>query len=171
MKHKRKQKVLSAKGEPALHSSISDLPPASADRNTAIAPDNPRLIFGICIFLAAIIWIIYGQTRHYEFVNYDDNQFVFGNATVIHGMTLKGIVSAFRAHSMDNWIPLATLSHMLDCQFYGLKAGGHHLTNVLLHTATAILLFLILRQMTSALWRSAFVSALFAIHPLGVESV
>jgi tetratricopeptide (TPR) repeat protein len=153
MKPKRKEKV-SAKSARAR-----------------IASNNPRLIFGICIFLAAIVWTIYGQTRHYEFVNYDDNQFVFGNATVIHGMTLKGIASAFRAHGMDNWIPLATLSHMLDCQFYGLNAGGHHLMNVLLHAATAILLFLMLRRMTSALWRSAFVASLFAVHPLGVESV
>jgi tetratricopeptide (TPR) repeat protein len=167
MKHKHKQKV-SAKGGPAPNPPIF---PASGSGYSANRPDNPWLVPGICIFLAAIIWIVYGQSLHFQFVNYDDNQFVFGNATVLHGMTLKGVASAFRAHGMDNWIPMATLSHMLDCQFYGLNAGGHHLTNVLLHTAAAILLFLVLRRMTSALWRSAFVASLFAIHPLGVESV
>ena len=171
MKHKRKQKVLPTKGGTPPSKAILDQPLASASKKATITPDNSWLVFGVCIFLTVIIWIVYAQTRHYEFVNYDDNQFVFGNATVIHGLTLKGIASAFRAHGMDNWIPLATLSHMLDCQFYGLNAGAHHLTNVLLHVATTILLFLMLRQMTATLWRSAFVAALFAIHPLGVESV
>ena len=84
---------------------------------------------------------------------------------------LKGIVWAFTIAYRANWHPLTMLSHMLDCQLYGLNAGGHHLTNVLLHTATVILLFLVLRRMTGFLWRSAFVAAVFAIHPLRVESV
>jgi Tfp pilus assembly protein PilF len=171
MKHKRKQKVFPAKDDPSPQKVNLSQPSGKSDKDTPATPKIAWLVFGICIFLAAIVWIAYGQTRHYEFVNYDDNQFVFGNATVIHGMTLKGVASAFRAHGMDNWIPLATLSHMLDWQLYGSKAGGHHLTNVGLHTATAILLFLVLRWMTATLWRSALVAALFAIHPLGVESV
>jgi len=89
---------------------------------------------------------------------------------VAQGLTLKGIVWAFSFHAA-NWHPLTWLSHMLDCQLYGLHPAGHHLTNVLLHTATVIALFLVLRRMTGALWRSAFVAALFAIHPLRVESV
>ena len=90
---------------------------------------------------------------------------------VARGLTFKGVAWAFtRAHAF-NWHPLTWLSHMLDCQLYGLHPGGHHLTNVLLHTATVIALFLVLRQMTGALWRSAFVAAVFAIHPLRVESV
>jgi hypothetical protein len=89
---------------------------------------------------------------------------------VARGLTLKGIVWAFSFHAF-NWHPLTWLSHMLDCQLYGLHPWGHHLTNVLLHTATVIALFLLLRQMTGALWRSAFVAAVFAIHPLRVESV
>ena len=83
----------------------------------------------------------------------------------------EGFVWAFTHVDSSNWHPLTWISHMLDCQLYGLNAGGHHLTNVLLHTATAILLFPVLRRMTGFLWRSAFVAAVFAIHPLRVESV
>jgi tetratricopeptide (TPR) repeat protein len=162
MKQTRKQKVLPAKGDESLRNSAENKPSTSHDR---------WLAFGVCLCLIALVWAVYGQTRQYESVNYDDNQFIFGNATVIHGVTPGGIASAFRAHGMDNWIPLTTLSHMLDYQFYGPNAGGHHVTNILLHAATAILLFLVLRQMTAALWCSAFVAAVFAIHPLGVESV
>src|SRR4030095_13682614 len=90
---------------------------------------------------------------------------------ITSGLSISGIAWAFtHIHSM-NWHPLTTISHMLDCQLYGLKAGWHHFTNVLLHTLAAILLFLALRQMTEAAWRSAFVAAIFAIHPLRVESV
>src|SRR5207248_7730185 len=85
--------------------------------------------------------------------------------------SLRGIVWAFTHVHSENWHPLTTISHMLDCQLYGLKAGGHHFTNVLVHTTAVILLFLVLRGMTGALWQSAFVAAVFAIHPLHVESV
>ena len=87
------------------------------------------------------------------------------------GLTLRGIIWAFTHVHCSNWHPLTWISHMLDCQLYGLRAGGHHLTNVLLHTATVIMLFLVLRRMTGLVWRSAFVAAVFAIHPLRVESV
>jgi tetratricopeptide (TPR) repeat protein len=126
---------------------------------------------GVCIFLAAIIWVVFGQTLGHEFVNYDDDFYVYENPAVTRGLTLQGIIWAFTHVHCSNWHPLTWVSHMLDCQFYGLSPGGHHLTNILLHTATAILLFLVLRQMTGALWRSAFVAAVFAIHPLRVESV
>ena len=117
------------------------------------------------------LWLVFGQTLRHEFVNYDDNDYVYENPEVARGLTLKGIVWAFTHVHSANWHPLTWISHMLDCQFYGLNPGGHHLTNVLLHTATAILLFLVLRRMTGVLWRSAFVAAVFAIHPLRVESV
>jgi tetratricopeptide (TPR) repeat protein len=86
-------------------------------------------------------------------------------------VTVEGIAWAFTQTHAANWHPVTWISHMLDCQFYGLNPRGHHLTNVLLHIATTILLFLVLRQMTGSLWRSAFVAAVFAIHPLRVESV
>jgi tetratricopeptide (TPR) repeat protein len=129
------------------------------------------LVLATCVFLATIIWFVFGQTRTFQFINFDDNDYVFKNAQVARGLTTEGIVWAFTHVHAANWHPLTWLSHMLDCHFYGLNPAGHHLTNVLLHAATAILLFLVLRNMTGALWRSAFVAAVFAIHPLRVESV
>ena len=129
------------------------------------------MISGVCIFLAAITWLVFGQTLRHPFVNYDDADYVVKNAQVARGLTLEGIVWAFTHVHSANWHPLTWISHMVDCQLYGLNPRGHHLTNVLLHAATAILLFLLLRQMTGTLWRSAFVAAVFAIHPLHVESV
>jgi len=126
---------------------------------------------GICICLAALTWVVFGQTLRYDFINYDDPRYVYEDTNITNGVSFSGISWAFtHIHSM-NWHPLTTISHMLDCQLYGLKAGWHHFTNVLLHTVAAILLFLALQRMTGALWRSAFVAALFAIHPLRVESV
>ena len=129
------------------------------------------LTIGICIALAGLTWLVFGQTLWHDFVNYDDPRYVYENTRITSGLSISGIAWAFtHIHSM-NWHPLTTISHMLDCQLYGLNAGWHHFTNVLLHTLAAILLFLALQQMTGAVWRSAFVAALFAIHPLRVESV
>jgi len=129
------------------------------------------VVISVCAVLGLLIWIVFGQTLHHEFTNYDDIDYVTKNAQVGRGLTLEGIGWAFTHLHAANWHPLTWISHMLDAQLYGMNAGGHHLTNLLLHTATAILLFLLVRQMTGALWRSAFVAALFAIHPLHVESV
>jgi protein O-mannosyl-transferase len=142
------------------------LPAASG----ATTGDDRRRIAGVCVVLAAITFAVFAQTLRHEFINFDDNDYVYDNPVVARGLTLKGIAWAFSCH-LDNWHPLTWLSHMLDCQLYGLRPGGHHLTNVLLHIATVILLFLVLRRMTGSLWRSAFVAAVFAIHPLRVESV
>jgi protein O-mannosyl-transferase len=132
---------------------------------------------GICVALAALSWLVFGQTLWHDFVNYDDPRYVYENTTITSGLSISGTAWAFtHIHSM-NWHPLTTISHMLDCQLYGLHAGWHHFTNVLLHTFAAILLFLALQQMTGgpsrtgSIWRSAFVAAVFAIHPLRVESV
>jgi tetratricopeptide (TPR) repeat protein len=130
-----------------------------------------RTTAGVCIFLALIVWLVFAPTLRYEFVNYDDENYVYQNTKITIGLSLAGIAWAFTHVHARNWHPLTTMSHMLDCQLYGLKAGGHHFTNVLLHSIAVILLFLVLRQMTGALWRSAFVAAVFAIHPLRVESV
>jgi protein O-mannosyl-transferase len=129
------------------------------------------LTIAICIALAGLTWLIFGQTLWHDFVNYDDPRYVYENTRITGGLSISGIAWAFtHIHSL-NWHPLTTISHMLDCQLYGLKAGWHHFTNVLLHTLAAILLFRALEQMTGAVWRSAFVGAVFAIHPLHVESV
>jgi tetratricopeptide (TPR) repeat protein len=119
----------------------------------------------------AVTWAVFGQTLAHDFVNFDDHIYVYENPLVIKGLSTEGIIGAFTHTHARNWHPLTTLSHMLDCQLYGLKAGGHHVTNVILHTIAVLLLFLVLKQMTGALWQSAFVAALFAIHPLHVESV
>jgi protein O-mannosyl-transferase len=125
----------------------------------------------ICIFLAAITWGVFGQTLGHDFLNYDDETYVYGKPIVTDGITLPGVVWAFTRSHARNWHPLTTISHMLDCQFFGVKPAGHHFTNVLLHSIAAVLLFLVLREITAATWRSAFVAALFAIHPLRIESV
>src|SRR2546421_10440158 len=129
------------------------------------------LTVGICLSLAALTWLVFSQTLWHDFINYDDPRYVYETTRITDGLSLSGIAWAFtHIHSL-NWHPLTTISHMLDCQLYGLKAGWHHFTNVVLHTLAAILLFLALQQMTGAIWRSAFVAAVFAIHPLRVESV
>ena len=142
----------------------------AAEKPPSTPNDRWRLI-GICVFLAVAVWLIYGQTLHHDFVNYDDEDYVTGNAQVSRGVTLEGIVWAFTHMHSANWHPLTWISHMVDCQLYGVNPGGHHFTNLLLHASNAILLFFLLRQMTGAVWRSAFVAALFAVHPLRVESV
>jgi protein O-mannosyl-transferase len=126
---------------------------------------------GACIFLIALVWIVFGGTLGHDFVNYDDKTYVYGNSLVSAGLTPRGLIQAFVDIQTGNWHPLTVISHMLDCQLYGLKAGGHHFTNALFHTIAVLLLFFWLCEVTGALWRSAFVAAVFAIHPLRVESV
>ena len=128
-------------------------------------------ILVVCLLLAAATVAAFGPALRNGFVNYDDDVYVYGNPWVSAGLTLHGIRWAFTQGHGGNWHPLTWISHMLDCQVYGLKPWGHHLTNILLHAASVIVLFLALRGMTGALFPSAFVAALFAVHPLRVESV
>jgi tetratricopeptide (TPR) repeat protein len=114
---------------------------------------------------------VFAQTTRYDFVNFDDHLYVYDAPVIKAGLTIRGIIHAFTTSHASNWHPLTTLSHMLDCQLYGLNAGGHHATNVILHAIAVLLLFRVLKQMTGAVWRSAIVAALFAVHPLHVESV
>jgi tetratricopeptide (TPR) repeat protein len=132
---------------------------------------NVKVVLGICVFLAVMTWIVFGQTLGYDSINFDDPVYVFENAEVSKGLTLHGIAWAFQHHVSGYWQPLPMITHMLDCQVYGLKPGGHHATNVVLHMLAVVLLFLVLAKMTCHVWPSAFVAALFAIHPLRVESV
>ena len=126
---------------------------------------------GVSLALVLGTVAIYWPARHYGFVDYDDNDYVFNNPTVSAGLSGWGLVWSFVDQHAGNWHPLTWLSHMLDCQLFGLNAGAHHLVNVLLHSANAVLLLLLLNSMTGAFWRSACVAALFAWHPLRVESV
>jgi tetratricopeptide (TPR) repeat protein len=130
-----------------------------------------RLEHMVCLFLIVATLTVYWQVRNHDFVNYDDDKYVTKNPHVQAGVSREGIIWAFTTTHASNWHPLTWLSHMLDCQLYGLNPEGHHLTNLLLHIANTLLLFLVLKRMTEALWRSAIVAALFALHPLHVESV
>ena len=125
----------------------------------------------ICLGLVAIIWITFGRTVGFDFVNYDDSFYVYQNPSISDGLTRAGFVRAFTHPLVGNWHPLTSLSLMLDAQFFGLNPGGYHFINVLLHTLAVLLLFLVLRAMTGTVWRSALVAAIFAIHPLRAESV
>ncbi len=126
---------------------------------------------GICVALVATVLAVFGQVIHFDFINVDDNLYVYQNPHVASGLTWNGFLWAFTQAHAANWHPLTWLSHMLDCQVHGLNPGGHHLTNVILHAANAVLLFLVLRRMTGDLWPCTVVATLFAIHPLRVESV
>ena len=131
-----------------------------------------RAMIPVCIGLAAIVLLVFSQTLRNGFFNYDDVLYVTANPQVIHGFTWAGIKWAFTScRPAGFWFPLTWLSLMLDSQLYGMNASGFHFTNVLLHAATTVLLFLLLNQMTGTLWRSAFAAAIFAVHPLRVESV
>src|SRR6266699_3442089 len=143
------------------------------DRHSRLPRGVPgrRTTIVVYLFLVAISLAVFGQTIRYDFVNFDDDLYVYNAPAIQAGLRIKGIALAFTTSHARNWHPLATISHMLDCQLYGLKAGGHHTTNILLHTIAVLLLFRVLRQMTGAVWRSVIVAALFAVHPLHVESV
>lgn len=125
----------------------------------------------LCVGLTVVTWAVFAQTLRYDFVNYDDPTYVYQNARITSGINLTNIVWSFTHVHSENWHPLTTVTHMLDCQLHGLNAGWHHFTNVVLHCLAALLLFVALERMTGALWRSAFVAAFFAVHPLHVESV
>ncbi len=116
---------------------------------------------------------IYWPVQNFEFINLDDHAYVLANPMVQEGLTLSGLKWAFTTfdYNTANWHPLTWLSLMLDWQLYGMSSGGYHWTNLLIHIANTLLLFVALRKMTKALWRSAFVAVLFAVHPLHVESV
>jgi tetratricopeptide (TPR) repeat protein len=125
----------------------------------------------ICLTLAISTFAVFYQVRNFAFVNLDDPIYVSENPNIQAGITLKAVKWAFTSGYAANWHPLTWLSHMLDWQLFGSNAGGHHLTNLIFHIANTLLLFIVLQQMTSALWQSAFAATLFALHPLHVESV
>ena len=137
--------------------------------------DAPRpgkgVVAAVCAALALACVAVYGQTLWFSFVNYDDNLYIMETPQVQAGLNLKSIGWAFVTEKALYFHPLTWMSLMLDCSLYGMHAGGHHLTNLILHAAATVALFLALRPMTGALWPSAAVAALFAVHPLNVESV
>ncbi len=129
------------------------------------------VLASICIGLVALVWFVFGQTIKFPFVNFDDPEYVYEVPEINSGLSLHNVVWAFTHWPATNWFPLKNISLMLDFQFFGSNPGAFHLTNVVLHTTTAVLLLLVLWRMTGRIWLIAFVAAIFAIHPLRAESV
>jgi len=173
-RQKRRAKKNAAEPE---RRSVRGSPPDSAESPAY----RSTLPFGTENFSRRALWVslaliagcvaVYGAVWHHDFVYYDDPKYVTENPIVSAGLTSRGVAWALTTGTDANWFPLTWLSHMLDVQLYGMNAGGHHLTNVLLHIVSTLLLFGVLLWMTGAPGRSAFVAALFAVHPLHVESV
>jgi len=130
-----------------------------------------RLVCLVGLMLTFGTLACYWPVRHFDYVNLDDPLYVYQTRMVQQGLSWPGVIWAFQCIKGGNWNPLVWLSHMADCQLYGVTPGGHHLTNLLLHSANVWLLFLVLKRMTGAIWRSGFAAAIFAWHPLHVESV
>ena len=164
---KRQAQQLSRLCSEAPRAKIRRLRPKSPARPTA-APIRTWIVY-LALFVATLI--VYAQSAQFDFVNYDDPDYVTNNPHVRAGLTADGVRWAFTSTEAANWFPVTRLTHLLDVQLFGVAAGGPHLVNVLLHAAAAALLFAFLCAATGARWRSAFVAFVFAIHPLHVESV
>jgi len=151
-----------------------DLKPKNGHRRsrTPIAiPSQKRALALTCALLALVTFAVYWPVEHNDFINYDDNLYITENAAVVGGLTWPDIKWAFTTGHTGYLHPLTWLTHQLDYQLYENWAGGHHLTSVAIHVANAVLLLLFLWRTTRRVWPSAFVAAVFALHPLRVESV
>ncbi len=124
-----------------------------------------------CLLLVVATLVAYWPVQDNAFVNFDDKMYVYENRHVQDGLTLDGLSWALTTTHASNWHPVTWVSHMLDCQIFGLKPGWHHLSNLIFHITNALLILLILLRMTGDFWKSSFVAGLFALHPLHVESV
>jgi len=127
--------------------------------------------FLLIIGLVFLTLVVFSQALDFSFINYDDDSYVYENYMVLHGLSWPGLIWAFTSQLHDHWHPLTWLSHMLDCQLFGLKAGWHHATNLFFHLLNTLLLYYFLKRATGYRWRAWLVAVLFAIHPLHVESV
>src|SRR5438128_12122866 len=124
----------------------------------------------MALALTALVWIVFGQTSQFGWVRYDDHDYVYRSGRVTSGLSFSNIAWAFTHFHAANWHPITTLSDMLDCQLFGVNPGLHHFSSVVIHTLAVIALFLTLDSLTAQIWRSAFVAAVFTIHPLRAES-
>jgi tetratricopeptide (TPR) repeat protein len=149
----------------APDTSMKATPSSSSPSPSRVAPI--LVVAGLSLLVLLVFW----QVGGHSFINYDDGQYIWENPHVQGGLSKESVSWAFTTFYAVNWHPLTWLSHMTDVQLFGLDAGWHHRMNVLFHLANTLLLFLVLWRMTGGLWRSAFVAALFAVHPLHVESV
>src|SRR5262245_4826225 len=133
--------------------------------------DTPKLRVAICAALFVLTFLLFARTLGHDFVNYDDPDYVTDNPHVKAGIGTAGVQWAFRPSEASNWHPLTGVSHMIDASLFGVNPRGHHATSVLLHACNAVLAFAALYRLTAALWPAALFAALFAWHPLRVESV
>jgi protein O-mannosyl-transferase len=143
----------------------------TGSKNKGIMKRSIRIKVVFCFLLSLLTCAVFWGVLGNDFLNYDDVQYVTGNRHVTSGISMENIVWAFTSGYAANWHPVTWLSHMLDAELFGMNPHGHHLVNLILHTANACLLFLVLNKITGTVWRSVLVAALFAIHPLHVESV
>lgn len=130
-----------------------------------------RLEFIVGLFLVLSTLIVYWQIINHDFISFDDDKYVTENHRVKNGLNLNNFIWAFKSSQNSNWHPLTWLSHMLDVQLYGMNPGPHHMTSLLFHILNSLLLFAVFKRMTGKIWQSGFVAAMFALHPLHVESV
>ena len=149
----------------------SNSPVHSGAPGRIVGWSRDQLTLVLCALLFLLVFWVFHPITSGDFINYDDDVYVTDNYHVRCGLAQDQIGWAFFNTDAANWHPLTWLSHMLDCQLYGAKPWGHHLTSVLLHALNAALLFVLMGRMTGAIWRSLFVALLFGLHPLRVESV
>src|SRR5256886_6947747 len=142
---------------------------SAVPRSRATTFGRPDLL--ILLGLAVMTFAIYAQVIGHQFITLDDDGYINENGMVNRGVTLAGVAWAFTAFDQGNWHPLTWIAHMIDSQLFGMNAGGHLLVNALIHVANTLLVFWFLFRTTHARWPSALVAALFALHPLHVESV
>ena len=145
--------------------------PAPPTASAPVKTQPPFPMWLPAVLLALVTMALYWPALRHDFVNYDDDAYVTKNLHVQAGLSWENLKWAFCNPVSANWHPLTVLSHMMDCQLFGLKPWGHHLVNVLFHALNAALVFVLLKQLTGVTWRSVAVAALFAVHPLRVESV
>jgi tetratricopeptide (TPR) repeat protein len=175
-KASRKKKVgrpASGTPQPPVSAPVTDDPPPARLTHRSVTSSATWSRTAVAVVLGLILanGLIYAPVRQFAFVNSDDPVYVTANPQVLQGLSWANVEWAFTEAKVPYWHPLTFLSHMLDVELYGTNAAGHHVTSVLLHIVTAVLLFALLLQMTGAMWRSAVVAALFSLHPLRVESV
>ncbi len=145
--------------------------PQVSDSSSKLFQSSTKHTLPFCLLLTVVVLVFYNPVIHNGFLNYDDDQYITQNPHVWAGLTWATVKWSFTTYYLANWHPLTWLSHALDCELFGLNPVGHHYMNVLLHAANVVLLFLLLQSATGCRWRSLMVAALFALHPINVESV
>jgi len=171
MVRRKKIKKQASNRSSRLHRELEMKNSSSSNALAESSPWEKPLHVSVLILLLLLVCLIYLPALTSDFVRYDDQVYVTENVHVQHGLTWENVKWAFCTPTAPYWHPVTWLSHMLDCELFGLKAWGHHLTNLLLHTTNTFMVFLVLRRMTGAFWRSLLVAGLFGLHPMHVESV